>query len=405
MPDTKRILFVDDEPRVLRGMRRRLDWQTDEWDMTFVDSGRAALDTLAAAEPFDVLITDIRMPGMDGIALLTQVQQQYPHMVRIVLSGHVDRNAAMRAVGLAHQFLAKPCEVDALRDTLEQAFSLRQMLNSESLKSLVAQLQTLPSLPGLFNELMSEIRSPNASIKRVGQIISQDMGMTAKILQLVNSAFFGLRRRVSDPTQAVMLLGLDTVKALVLSVHIFSQFSGATVGGVSLPLLQEHSMAVAALAKKISVAEQADQPQVDFAFTAGLLHDVGRLVLAANLPQAYNRALALVDDETSLLQAEQQVFGATHPQVGAYLLGIWGLPDQVVEALAFHHHPSQRSCRTFCPLIAVHAANGLVHQFRHTTEPGAQPKLDVDYLTRLGYAQKLPAWNNLCRETLQQRDE
>jgi len=400
MVSDKRILFVDDETRVLHGVRRQFMLAGHDWEIEFASSGREALDILARSSvPFDVIVTDIRMPGMDGIALLQQVKEQYPHLVRIVLTGHISRETAMRSVGLAHQFLAKPCNMEMLEATLTRAFAMRQLLASARLKQLIAQLNTLPSLPTLYNRLLREIRSPEADIKNVGQIIAQDIGMTAKILQLVNSAFFGLRRHVSNPSQAVMLLGLDTIKALVLSVHVFSQFRLAQPGEMSLTQLQEHSLAVGTLAQKIIEQEQPNDHQMaDFAFTAGLLHAVGRLVLAANLPADYSRALALARDNTlSIVEAERLVFEATHAEVGAYLLGIWGLPDPVVEALAYHHEPAHCACPAFGPLIAVHVANALLQE---SYQPGTGFGLiDQNELDRLGYLDKLSGWRQLCSGT------
>ncbi|GAB4455043.1 MAG: response regulator [Anaerolineae bacterium] len=396
MAEMHHILFVDDEPRVLSGMRRQLYSLFDECVMVFVDSGPAALQLLQQpGNQFDVIVTDIRMPGMDGIALLKQVQQFYPHMVRIVLTGHVERDSAMRAVGLAHQLLSKPCTADTLRLTLKNAFALRDLLSSYKLKQLVARLNTVPSLPALYNELLDEIYRQEASISKIGQIIAQDIGMTAKILQLVNSAFFGLRRQISDPAQAVIYLGLDTVKSLVLSVHVFEQFMAAGQGGVSLGQLQEHSLAVATLARQIAVSEQVEHQVADFAFTAGLLHEVGRLILAANLPADYTRVNQLMAQGVHLLQAETQVFNATHAEVGAYLLGIWGLPDRVVEAVAYLFSPSAVAAGSdsFSALAAVHVANRLLHQ----QQPGPRanmmlPELDKFYLMQINCHGSWQAW-------------
>jgi len=400
MSDQKHILFVDDEPKILRGMRRQLNSMADKWYMAFAESGIDALDILGQSDtPYDVIVTDIRMPGIDGIELLKQVQKKFPHMVRIVLTGQVDRDSVIRAVGLAHQFLVKPCTAKTLQVTLSHAFSLRKLLNSNRLKKLVSQLKTLPSLPTLYKNLLSEIQKSDASVKKIGEIIAQDMSMTAKILQLVNSVFFGLRRHISNPTQAVMLLGLDTVKALVLSVHVFSQFNGVQLKKISLEQLQMHRLTVGAFAKRIAEAEGRDKQVADFAFTAGLLHDIGRLVLATNLPEEYVEALSLEETmKIDLLRAEQMVFEATHAEVGAYLLGIWGLPDEVVEALAFHHNPFENISKDFCALTAVHVANCLAHESRLLASPGNPPQINEPYLEQLGYRDRISEWRALCLE-------
>lgn len=403
--DNIRILFVDDEPRILRGLRRKLGPTTNGWDIDFAETGSEALDMLqAATPPFEVIVTDLRMPGMNGVDLLTAVKKDHPHLIRIVLSGQADKETAMNAVGLAHQYLSKPCDTETLKATLAQAFALRDLLASEQLIQLASQIETLPSLPSLYQALMQELQSPRASIKKAGQIIAQDIGMTAKILQLVNSAFFGLPRRISDPTQAVILLGLDTVKALVLSAHIFSEFDQAK-GKISPHFLREHSLAVGTCAKRITQSESGDRQTAEHAFTAGLLHDVGKLILAANLPQDYDVVLTqTTEQEISLPEAERQIFGASHAEVGAYLLGLWGLPTPIIEAVAFHHKPVESHGKTFGPLTAIHVANAFVNSDDPIQEQDVQKNLDSTYLNNLNLTDKLPAWQKFCQEVIKEKD-
>ena len=229
----KRILFVDDEPKILEGLQRTLRSMRQEWEMQFAGSGQEALECLSK-EPFDVVVSDMRMPGMDGAQLLKEVMRLYPQIARIILSGHSDQEIVLKSVRIAHQYLAKPCEAETLKSVVTRTCALRELLADDAVRRMVSNMDSIPSLPSLYAEIMEEIQSPNASIQRVGKIISKDMGMTTKILQLVNSAFFGLRRHVSSPSQAVSLLGLDTIRALVLSVHIFTHFDSQKASG-SLP--------------------------------------------------------------------------------------------------------------------------------------------------------------------------
>ena len=194
-----------------------------QWQMRFASGGQDALAVLTE-EPFDVLITDMRMPGMDGPTLLAEVARQYPHIIRIVLSGHSSKKTAVRSVGLAHQYLTKPCDREALERAIARALELRETLRDQSLAQLLTQVESLPSLPSLYAELIAEVQGEGMTVKKVGDIVGRDPAMTAKVLQLVNSAFFGMPRHISSPSQAVALLGADTIKALVLGVGVFSQF-------------------------------------------------------------------------------------------------------------------------------------------------------------------------------------
>ncbi len=398
---TTRILFVDDEPRILAGLRRTLRPMRREWDMSFVESAQEALDFLSA-QPCDVIVSDMRMPGMGGMDLLRRVRKLHPHIVRIALSGQADEEAILRSADAVHQFLAKPCAAEMVKSTVTRACTLRELVEGEKLRRLITKMESLPSLPALYHELIDEIQSPDASLKRVGQIVAQDMGMSAKILQLVNSAFFGIQQHVTSPTQAVNLLGLDIIKALVLSVHVFSQFEQDAVGGQSLGALWRHSVVVGAFARQIARAEGSDRKSVDAAFVAGMLHDVGKLVLAVNLPTTYQAVGALVELEgTSLFEAERKQLGANHAQVGAYLLGLWGLPHPVVEATAFHHEPNSQAADHFTGTTAVHVANGLDHERHASDEVGVPPAFDLSHLARLGLTERLLVWRPLCMEVIE----
>jgi HD-like signal output (HDOD) protein/ActR/RegA family two-component response regulator len=388
----KRILFVDDEVNVLQGLRRMLNAMRHEWDMVFVESGQEALALLAQA-PCDVIVSDMRMPGMDGVQLLTQVMERFPLTIRIILSGYADSSMVLKAVGPVHQYLAKPCDAATIQVTVARACALRSLLADPTLQGLVAGMQTLPTLPTLYLEVLEAVQAPHGSLERVGDIMGRDMSMTAKMLQLVNSAFFGLRRHVSSPGEAVKLLGLDTIKALVLSMQIFSHFDHQQEGAFALDVLWQHSLATSTCAKRIAQEEQQDRHVVDHAFMAGLLHDVGTLILAANLPDLYRATRVQAQAHgTTVWEAERALLGTTHAEVGAYLLGLWGLPDPIVEALAFHHCPSACPDQRFSPLTAVHIANALVHTEDSTEAGGTAVALDSAYVAQLGLSERLSTW-------------
>ena len=225
------------------------------------------------------MITDMRMPGMDGAQLLEQVKKKSPQTVRIVLSGQSDRETIFRSVGPTHQYLAKPCDVDELKQKLAHAFALRELLADPRLKGSFAGSKPSPAFQRCMRPLPMPCSLPDASITEVGNIIAQDMGMCMKVLQLVNSAFFGLPGQISNPRQAAALIGIDNIKALVLSVHVFSQFENTC--GQDLSFLWKHCVATAISAKAIARMQAALRRTVDESFTAGLLHDVGKLVLCS----------------------------------------------------------------------------------------------------------------------------
>lgn len=271
------------------------------------------------------------------------------------------------------------------------------LLTNDPLKQLVAGLKTLPSVPELYQELTALLQSDDASLDKAAQIISKDMGMVAKILQVVNSPLYGLRATVSNPAQAVALLGLDTIKSLVLSRKVFEQFDQSKIPFFSLEVLWLHGMTVGTHAKAIAKDEGTDRNVQEESFTAGLLHDIGILILAANLPDKYTEMLATMQQCGSFdWETERSVLGCTHGELGGYLLGTWGLPDQVVEAVAFHHEPSRCTHTNFTPLAAVHVAD-VIEEEAETETRGLDPvPPDLDYLSAAGLAGNLPVWRAIC---------
>ncbi len=391
----KRLLFVDDDPNVLNGLRRSLHRMREEWEMEFINSPAAALAE-CEKHGYDAVISDMRMPGMDGADLLDEIKKRYPDTVRIILSGQSGRNAVFRSIAPAHQFLAKPCDPQELRSRLGQAFAMRDLLSNQSVKSVVARLRSLPSLPALYEEVVAELRREDPSFQRIADTISHDVGMATKVLQLANSAFMGTSGRVSSLSQALTLVGLDNVRTLVLSVHVFSQFEGNGNVRTHLPCLWDHSIAVSHLAQKIASAESGSKLLLEECFTAGLLHDVGKLVLLAELSRETLPLYTKSSGESS--GSEREHLGCTHAEVGAYLMSIWGLPLSLVQAVAYHHSPRESGDRKFSSLTAVHAANAIVSE-RDTSSLKHHAALDPEYLSQFGLGDKESAWRSLYDNT------
>jgi len=387
----KRILFVDDEPLVLKGLERSLRSLRKEWEMVFAVGAQEALEALTRAD-FDIVVTDMKMPGMDGAQLLEEVRKRSPKSLRMILSGQADRETVFRCVNPTHQYLSKPCDGEELKRRLSNAFALKDLLGNPDLKDVVSRLDSLPSLPALYLELTEELNNPEPSLEKVSRLVSADMAMTAKMLQLVNSAFFGLRQQVSDASQAVMLLGLDVVKALVLSTHIFTQFRCNLFSEADVTHMWEHSMVSARYAKVIAMQEHVDRRLMDDCFTAALLHDVGKVIMAFALRNKYRAVLQLVQHEgKGLYQAEMEVLGCSHPEVAAYLFGLWNLPSHIIEAVAWHHAPSESQGSAFSAVTAVHLAS-IYHEERNPYWMNDGTPVDYEFLSRTGCLEREKSW-------------
>ena len=394
----KQLLFVDDETQVLHGLKRQLHHMSSKWQVNFVTSGKAALEFMAIT-PVDVLVTDFQMPEMDGAKLLMTVRDRFPATVRLVLSGQTDSAMALKLVGPAHQFLSKPCDPRELRSAISSSFAVRDLLANEQLKRLTAQMHSLPSLPSLYTEMINELRKPDADFEKINEMVSQDIGMTTKILQVVNSAFFGLAQPMSRTTDAVRHLGLNTMRDLVLCLKVFSQFEQITLPEFSIEELFQHSYQTATLARAIALTERRDLIFQDQCFLAGLLHDVGQLVLAAGTPEPYGRVLKTVRKlKVTLLEAEQAEYGATHAEVGGYLLALWGLQAPVVEAVTLHHRPQSALAQCFSPVVAVHVADVLAHELAGGQKDWQAMEMDKAFLAKLNLEERLEVWRTKCFE-------
>jgi HD-like signal output (HDOD) protein len=394
----KRILFVDDEVKILEGLRRMLRPMRNEWEMDFAPGGQAALD-LMAASPFDVIVSDMRMPGLDGAALLEQVCARYPQVVRIVLSGHTDVAAALRVVPIAHQFLAKPCDTGMVRLAIDRACQLQALLTDGSVRSLVGGLGDLPALPRIYDALNKALADPDSSIAKIANIVEQDIGISAKILQLANSAFFGSAQTVTNIQTAVNYMGMNALKCLVLSVEIFRVFKPKTsVAGFSMDAMQRHAQLTARIAARLPVPKHF----AEIAFVSSMLHDVGKLIQAWKLPESFAENMRQSAEENlPLYKLEERAHGFSHAEIGAYLLGIWGLPYPVVETVAFHHAPNRVPHRELDPIAAVYVANLLAHRLEPAFR-NADPECDLTHceqdLAALGVLDQMPAWEEMVKD-------
>jgi len=394
----RQILFVDDEPMLLSGLKRSLHAMRQEWEMTFVSGGQEALQAMAE-HPYDIIVTDMQMPVMNGAQLLEEVKNKYPQCLRFVLSGQANRDTILKTVNPAHQFLSKPCDSAELKRRLTRALAIRNLLQNEELRELVSKLESLPTLPTLYADLIHELDKDEPSVARIGQLVSEDMALTAKILQLVNSAFFGLSGQVSSATNAVGLLGLDIIKALILSTHVLSKFQTDLLNVTDVEYLWKHSLTVAGYAKAIALMENANQRAVDECFTAGLLHDLGKLILASAMHGKYGEVLSRIREKgTNLVAAEIEVLGCSHAEVAAYLMSLWGLPDNVIEGVAWHYHPSESAKSEFSTVATTHVATVYDEQ-QNPHWMIDSITLDTDYLTRIGCLEKEKEWRRALLNT------
>lgn len=385
----KRILFVDDEPRVLDGLKSLLWRRRREWEMVFAAGGRPALEHMSQ-QPFDVIVTDMRMPGMDGAELLSRVRDLHPRTVRIVLSGQTEQAVAQRLIHTAHQFLSKPCDGTVLQEVIERSCGLNEIIHDEGLREAIGKIGQLPAYPASLAELNRILADPESSIRDVASVVESDPGFCAKVLQIVNSAFFGLAQRITQVDAAVSYLGMDLLRSLAMMLQVYEDASGvAQVRGYTVEEIQEHSLLVGRIAHEIA----ADLPCRQDAFVSGMIHEVGRLILAARVP---DRLRELSGDARipgpEDCDAEREVLGVSHAEIGAYLLGAWGVPFPLVEAVHFHRAPSRVALGRFDLVGVVHVADALAVAARTDALGARSGVLDTAWVESASLCDRVAAW-------------
>jgi HD-like signal output (HDOD) protein/CheY-like chemotaxis protein len=392
-----RILFVDDEIAILESLRQMVNAQSNDWDTQFVASPKVALD-LMEQSPADVVVADLKMPEMDGAHFLRTVKQRWPAAVRIMLTGFADQDAVVRASVVAHQLLAKPCESQLLRQTIGRTLALREVLRDRALRQSVGSIDRLPSAPRIYSQLTIMLSNGIASTEQMADLIEQDAALAGKVLHLANSAFFGSFRAVTSIQQAVALIGTNMLRGVVLAVETRDAFKIKDAGlRRYVEEVQIHGATVARIASRLYIRA----PGRDAAFTAGLMHDIGKLVLASCKPETFAEVLAMSRDSgRPLHEVEKQGYGVTHAEIGAYLLGLWGLPYAVIEAVAFHHRPELLGTASFDPAGAVMVADALAHDRERdpVDPPGPAPESLVALVRDRGVAEHLEEWRKLTRE-------
>ncbi|MBI5545057.1 MAG: HDOD domain-containing protein [Deltaproteobacteria bacterium] len=357
------VLFVDDDERVLDGLTRAFFQFRARWKVLRAPGGAAGLEKLSH-EPVDVVVSDMRMPVMDGAAFLQQVRERWPSAVRIILSGHADTELTQRALGCAHQWLSKPCDPPALERRLTQILRLRNELVDQKVRGAAGKVVVLPSRIETIQRLQHAVGDEATKVRDLAAIVESDIAVTAKVLQTVNSAFFGLGRRITRADEAIAYLGFAMVRSLVQADLILY---GLGAGAEEVERVHRRSTRLARLAFALAPSALASE-----AFTAALLHDVGSLVLLQDPegPAATPRFRGLV---------------------GAYLLLMWGIPWSIAEAVAVQAVFETNEAPTLALADIVGIARCLLEP------PGQGPPLEESRrLQQLGLVAQLPHWRELA---------
>ncbi len=391
-----RVLIVGEDAVLCDDLNKEIARSPRGFQLAFARGGTEALSIMEQT-PVRAVVADMQLQGVNGAQLLAEILRRHPGVLRFIRADLADQQAVMKCVGAAHQYLIKPCDGQTVIDALQRAFSMETWLPSDMVQGIMGQLKRLPSPPQVYFKVVAALQTPDFDIEEIGRQIERDPAMTAKLLQLVNSAVFGLRLQVSSAREAVMYLGVETTKSVILLAHTFSYFDRIKPNCISVTALWQHCIRVGRVAQAIAEGEGASSDIVGQSFTAGMLHDCGKLALVANLPDQFSKAVELARERgCELWEAEKDIFGANHAEIGGCLMGIWGLPMPIVEAVALHHHPSQLVSKGFCALTAVHAANVLTHERDAPIKGLRGPAMEDNYVNEMSLGGRLHNWQRLA---------
>jgi putative nucleotidyltransferase with HDIG domain len=392
----KNILLVDEDALVLKALKRSLRRFKDQCNVFYAQSATEALEQLDQ-DVIDVLITEVRLIDSDSELFLRTFLKQHPSAARIVLTGYTNSDTIFKFAGLAHQLLAKPWSDQTLIETIQRADFISQMLSDERLKRTLNLIENFPSIPSVYMELTKKLNSSNASMEEIGAIIIRDPSLTIKLLQIVNSPYYGLPMPVTDPQKAVTLLGLDIVKGFVLTSGIFKQYEQPSPVGLQIDALWQHSLKAANIVRQIARWEHLAKEIEEASFIASLLHDVGKIIIASNFPSEYKEICSCTElDTLPGWQAEQKVLGVSHAEIGAYLLGLWGLPLAIIKAVQEHHCPNVDEHAQIDQTVLVHVANAIE---KASITPAADPLADLnpEFIARLHLSNSIAKWQQQIR--------
>jgi putative nucleotidyltransferase with HDIG domain len=385
----KRILLVASDAQALADFQRDLG---EAWEVVVAADGAAALAELEQ-RPGHVVVVDLTQAEEAGLELLNRIQLAHPKIIRFILALEVERERVMKKSLGVNQFLGKPLEAGSVQRAFERALALEAWIPRNSVRELVARVRTLPTIPSLYLEVQALLKSPDASTEEIGAIIAKDMAMMTKLLQVLNSAAYGLQRKITNPAEAVGLLGFETVSSMVMAIKVLGDCDKVKPVYFSIDRLWKHSTEVARNAKELALMHTSDRALAELAFTGGLMHDLGKVVLAANFDEQYSGAQSLArKQKLPLWEVEKEIFGATHGEVGAYLLGLWGMPLEILEVAALHHQPVTGATSGFTALTAVHFANAIEHENHPEKDGTVASKLDEEYLAKVGVLEYADAW-------------
>lgn len=391
------VLFVDDDRNTLAYYQKLVEGKKSRWRALFADNAGDAV-TLLEQHYIDIIISDLEMPVVNGTILLQHVKKISPQTIRIIISGCHEDTAIMESLKLAHRVLPKPGSFEELTAILNRSYYLHHITLNHNARKTLMNVSSLPAAPSVINEITIALEDENCSLQDVANIISNDITMSVNILRIINSPYFRLPNQIVSIHQAIPLLGVDIIRSLIITLHFFDSFTPED--STILDELLKHSTNCAHYCRDIFTYERRPKEECDAAFITGFMHDLGKLIFTCSFPDKYDEYKHLISIYTEMSSdLEKRLFGSTHSETGAFLLGLWGFDEEIIEAVAFHHNPLEAQCESPLLLAVLHCADIFEYEIRVPDSIEHRVPLSVEFLEREGLLDREEIWLGICQKS------
>lgn len=372
------ILFIISDEDIIKEIVKNIVPLQNEFDVFFAETAERALQILANNK-IDIVFSSPNIIMSTGSNVLNEIKRLFPEVIRFALASSLDNQQVVQVSPLVHQFIYPPYTTENFKDRIERTLNFQKILKNDKIEELIKNTTNLPTLPEIYIQIEQEVAKPDFSINKIANLIAKDINLTAKILQIVNSAYFGLQREISSINFALTYLGVNIIKSLIFYIHLFSNFKVTSENKKYLERFWQHSLVVASNSYHLANKYLNEKFEIDSAYTAGVLHDVGKFVLLNTYTYPQNVILLAEQKTFDNLEAEYEIYECTHAEIGAYLLGLWGFPPQIVEAVAYHHQPSSMNKNQLNFATIIHLADFLYYV----------PKLDVSHIKEIAFEKEI----------------
>lgn len=349
----KKILIVDDDINIRSSLSDA--FLDTDYEIITRENGLAALEFLKSAT-VDLVISDMRMPEIDGYELLSKIKEKYPKVIRIIMVDSAEEASVFKVIlqNTAKFCILKPWNNEKVLEYIGQIFETEEILNSNDLLHLINNIEKLPTIDSSYQKILHMIER-DADTGAISAEIEKDFAISTKLLQLANSAYYGLR--TGSVKHATVYLGLQNLKSLIYSTSILNTFNSASAQDQQkVNDLWSHAILTSKLLHYIyEVFMIKKLPEA--AYSAGLLHNIGTLILINNRIEDYTTVINKARIKSlDLLDVEREAFHVTHQEAGGYLASWWKLPFPIVEAALYHHRPLDAGVLNKEVIAAVHLA-------------------------------------------------